>query len=196
MSGRPLLSVLTDLRCRNFNVWILFAICSGCVPLQQQMSENEDQEIDGFVCPLVIDEQKINQIAPLKFSDKLILKDPFQSYNNITYASTFDGKTVFIRSCDCLSDVKVIQNKLSLIHSYGGGESNRTSTKLLWNGRHYKNAKGEHVVDLMLFVDTNDTRRALFRERKMLEIAPVQIKEANFVWINLVGYDQQIKYAY
>jgi hypothetical protein len=188
--------VLTALRYKNLTVWILFMACWRCVPLQQQVSEREDEEIDGFVCPLVIDEEKVNQIAPLNFSDKLVLKDSFEPYKDITYASTFDGKPVFIRSCRCLSDVKIIQNKLSMIHTYGGGERNKEHTKLLWNGRHYKNAKGEPVVDLILFVDTNDTRRAGFIERKILEIAPVQIKEANLVWINLLGYDQLIKYSY
>ena len=167
------------------------------MPLQQQISENEDEELEGFVGPLIIDEEKFNHIVSLNVYDRLNVDDQLlPSNNNITYESTFEGKLVYIRNCKCLNDIKVIQNKLVVTHSYGGGESNRESTKLLWNGMHYQNSKGEYIVDLMLFSDKVDIRRALLREKKILDIAAVQAKEVNFVWINLVGYDRLIRYAY
>jgi hypothetical protein len=133
------------------------------VPIQQQISERESEEIEGFVSPLIIDEEKVKHIASIK------------------------GR---------LSDVKIIQNKLIVTHSYGGGESDRENTKLLWSGRHYQNSKGEYMVDLILFSDKIDNRRALLQERKILDIAGVQVKEVNVVWINLLGYDQLIRYSY
>ena len=91
---------------------------------------------------------------------------------------------------------KCTQNKLVVRHFYGGGESNRESTGLLWNGEYYKNSKGEYIVDLVLFSDKFDIRRAGIQEKKVLDVEAVQMKEVNFVWINLVGYDRLIRYAY
>ncbi len=91
---------------------------------------------------------------------------------------------------------KIIQNKLLLVHSYGGGESNRESTKLLWNGKYYQNSSGEYIVDVVLFSDVMDIRRALLTEKKILDVTALQREGVRFVWINLVGYETLIGYAY
>ena len=52
------------------------------------------------------------------------------------------------------------------------------------------------VVDLVLFSDKVDMRRALFSEKKILDLKPVQMDDVGFIWIHLVGYDRPIKYAY
>ena len=188
--------MITSNKCFAF-FCLLVVICFGCVPLQQQIAESENAEIEGFVGPLTIDEERFNHIASLNVYDRLNVDEQLlPSNNNIAYESTFDGKPVYFRNCKCLSDIKIIQNKLVVTHSYGGGESNRESTKLLWNGRHYQNSKGEYIVDLVLFSDKVDVRRALLRDKKVLDIAAVQVKQVNLVWINLVGYDQLIRYAY
>ena|SRR5687767_18253 len=138
-----------------------------------------------------------HRIASLNIYDRLAVDDQFlPSNNNITYEATFDGKPVYIRNCKCLRDVKIIQNKLVVTHSYGGGESNRESTKLLWSGGYYQNSKGEYIVDLILFSDKADLRRAGFHEKKILDVEAVQVKGANLVWINLMGYDRLIRYTY
>ncbi len=51
--------------------WLMFLICFGCVPLQQQISESEDAQIEGFVGPLIIDEEKFVHIASLNVYDRL-----------------------------------------------------------------------------------------------------------------------------
>jgi hypothetical protein len=182
----------------------LFLICFGCVPLQQQISDAEDAELEGFVGPLIIDEDKFQDIASLSVYDrKNVDEQLLPSNSNITYESTFDGKVVYIRNCKCLSDIKVIQNKLIVTHSHGGDASNREATKLLWTGRHYQNLKGEFIVDVMVFSDKIDVlsdkvgiRRDLIREKIILDILALQMTDANFVWINLVGYDRLIRYTY
>lgn len=111
---------------------MLFVTCLGCVPLHQQISESEASEIEGFVGPLILDEEEFYRIASSKVYDRITVDDQFlPSNNNITYEGTFGGKMVYIRNCKCLMDAKIIQNKLVVMHSYGGGESNRETTKLL-----------------------------------------------------------------
>jgi hypothetical protein len=177
--------------------FFLLVFCWGCVPVQQQISETENSEIEGFVGPLIIDDAEFHRIASFSVYDRLTVDDEFlPSNNNITYEGTFGGEMVYIRNCKCMKDIKIIQNKLVVVHSYGGGASNRESTKLLWNGKHYQNSKGEYIVDLILFSDKVDIRRALITEKKILDVTGVKAKGGNFVWINLMGYDRLIKYAY
>lgn len=170
----------------------LLLICQGCVPLQQQIAESEAAQTEGFVGPLIIDQDKFYRIA----SQKIYGKTPIDDSGHSAYAGTFDGDAVYIRNCKCLRDAQIIQNKLVVTHSYGGGESNRNSTELLWNGRHYKNAKGDYIVDVMLHSDKVDIRRALFTEKKVLDVEGVQMEGVRVVWINLLGYDRLLKYAY
>jgi hypothetical protein len=162
---------ITFLSTSNFIIFccIISVICFRCVPLQQQISESEDSEIEGFVGPLVVDEEEFSHATSSMVYDRLSVDDELlPSNNNITYESTFAGKPVYIRNCKCLSDPKIIKNKLVVTHSYGGGESNRESTKLLWNGKYYQNPKGEYIVDLELFSDKVDIQRALLTEKKCL----------------------------
>ena len=56
--------------------------------------------------------------------------------------------------------------------------------------------KGEDVVDVVLFSNKIDMRRALLTEKKILDVKPVQLVGTGFVWINLLGYDRPIKYTY
>lgn len=171
--------------------------CLGCVPLHQQLSDNEDSEIEGYIGPLTTDEEKFDSVASFMVYDKMNVDDQFlPSNNNATYESTFGGDMVYIRNCKCLRGVKIVKDKLIVTHSYGGGESNRESTVLLWNGWYYQNSKGEDVVDVVLFSDRIDMRRALLTEKKILDVKPVQLVGAGFVWINLLGYDRPIKYTY
>jgi hypothetical protein len=171
------------------------------VPIQQQLTESnaeyEDDETKGFVGPVVIDEKKFYEIASGDVYDRLKVDDQLLPSNNkVTYESTFDGKWVYILNCKCLTNVKIIKDKLVVVHSYGGGESDREITTLLWNGKHYRNSKGEYIVDVRLYSDKCDRRRAMLHEKKVLDIAPLRANEANFVWINLMGYDGLIRYAY
>jgi hypothetical protein len=178
-------------------ICFLFLTCFGCIPLQQQISESQAAELEGFVGPLIVDEEKFHRITSSSIYDRMNVDMQFlPSNNNITYESTFGGELVYIRNCKCLENIKIIQSKLIVTHSYGGGESNRESTKLIWNGVPYKNSKGEYIVDVILFSDKVDIRRAMLREKKILDIAAVQMKDASLVWINLIGYDRLIKYTY
>ena len=134
--------------------------CLGCVPLHRQLSDNEDSEIEGYIGPLITDEDKVDSVASFMVYDKIDVDDQFlPSNNNATYESTFGGDMVYIRNCKCLRGVKIVKDKLIVTHSYGGGESNRESTVLLWNGWHYQNSKGEDVVDVVLFSNKIDMRR-------------------------------------
>lgn len=183
----------------NVKLLFFFQMLSflGCVPLHQQLSDNEDSEIDEYIGPLITHEEKFDSVASFIVYDKMNVDDGLlPSNNNSTYESIFGGDMVDIRNCKCLRAVMIVKDKLIVTHSYGGGESNRESTVLLWNGRHYQNPKGEPVVDLVLFSDKIDMRRALFSEKKILDVKPVQLEGAGFVWINLLGYDRLIKYAY
>jgi hypothetical protein len=170
--------------------------CLGCVPLHQQVSDSDDSEIDGYVGPITIDEAKFDSAASLFVYDKMNVDDKFLPSNGITYEGTLGGHMVYVRNCKCLRGVRIVKDKLIVTHSYGGGESNRTGTVLLWNGRHYQNSRGEDVVDVVLFSDKIDMRRALITEKKILDVKPVQRDGAGFVWINLLGYDGLIKYTY
>jgi hypothetical protein len=186
-------------RTSNHLKFICFLLlnCVGCVPLQQQISEREDSEIEGFVGPLVIDEEKFNHVASRSVYDRLNVDDQLLPSNNrVTYESTFGGKQVYIHNCKCMSDIKVIKNMLVLTHSYGGGESHRESTTLLWNGRHYQNSKGEYIADVMLYSDVVDIHRAMITEKQVFDIKGTQVKDVNFVLIHLIGKDGLIRYAY
>lgn len=189
----------TSMASNNVKLLFFFQMlyCFGCVPLHQQLSDNEDSQIDGYIGPLITDEEKFDSVASFIVYDKMNVDDQLlPSNNNVTYESTFGGDMVYVRNCKCLRGVKIVKDKLIVTHSYGGGESNRKSTVLLWNGRHYQNSKGEDVVDVVLFSDKIDMRRALLTEKKILDVKPVQWEGAGFVWINLLGYDRLIKYAY
>jgi hypothetical protein len=179
-------------------IGFLFLTSFGCVPLQQQITEREDAELEGFVGPLVVDEEYFYFMASSRVYDRLNVDDELlPTNNNITYESTFEGKLVYIRNCECLDDVKILRDKLIFKHSYYGKASNLESTRLVWNGRHYQNSKGEHIVDLMLYTDQATDIHGIGRlEKKILDVAPVQVKNVNLVWINLVGYDRLIKYTY
>jgi hypothetical protein len=188
--------MMTSIKFNNLS-FFLFLICLGCVPLYQQVSKIEVSEIEGFVGPLIIDKEKFYRIASTQVYDIMTVDDEFLPSNkNITYEGTFDGDMVYIRNCKCLEDVKIIQNKLFVIHSYAGGGSDRENTKLLWNGKYYKNSRGEYIVDLILFSDEKDLHRALLREKKILNVEDVQREGVNFIWINLMGYDRMIGYSY
>jgi hypothetical protein len=96
------------------------------------------------------------------------------SNKNATYEGTFHGKVVYIRNCRCLEDPEIVQNKLVVRNVYGGGESNLESTVLLRNGKYYQNSKGEYIVDVILFSDKVDIRRALIIYTKVIDIAGVK----------------------
>jgi len=176
---------------------IVFLICLGCVPLNQQNVVDEDAEIDGFVSALVIDEEQFNRIALPGIYDRLKVDDLLlPTNNNVTYEGTFGGEMVYIHNCKCVRNVKIVKDKLVMTHFYGGSGSNRESTVLLWNGQYYQNTKGEYIVDVKLYSNKADIGLAGISEKKVLDVAPLQRDNATFVWINLLGYDGLIRYAY
>lgn len=171
-------------------------VCMNCVPYSQQLLESEQEEISGYVGPLVIDEEKFYQVVSREVFDKSNIPDEYYPSNNkSTYWGTMDGKGVYIKNCKCFSDPKVIQDKLVVTHRYSGG-SNRESTLLLWSGSYYKNAKGEIIVDLKLHSDVVDVTKILTTERKVHDIKALQLENEDFIWINLIGYDGLIPYVY
>ena len=177
--------------------FLLSAICFRCVPILQQVSESEDSEVQGFVGPLVINDEQFYRVASSSVDDRMMVGYWFDpSSNKNIYEGTFGGNLVYIRNCRCLEDPKIIQNKLVVKHSHGGAGSDRENTKLLWNGEYYQNYKGEYIVDLILFSDKIDFHRALIREKKVLDVAAVQFEGVSFLWINLIGYDDLIRYDY
>src|ERR1044071_1534922 len=114
--ARPLRTKLT---------FCLLILCYGCVPLSQQIADSEAAETEGHAGPLVLDHDTFyNAIFdwvydPMKVDDELRPSD-----NNNTYHGTFEGNPVYIRNCRCFSKVKIVSDKLVVIHRYGGGESN------------------------------------------------------------------------
>jgi hypothetical protein len=180
----------------HYLLFLLLLLCIGCVPLQQQLAESNAAKIEGFVGAWEIDEEKFNQQAALVVYDRATISDDLLPGNkNITYESTFGGKLVYIRNCKCLNNLSVMENKLVVTHTYGGGASNRELTVLLSNGKPYQNSKGEYIVDAILY-SPFDNRKAVLQERKVLDLEPAQVKTANFIWINLLGYDGLIRYDY
>jgi len=58
------------------------------MPLQQQISESVDSELEGFIGSLVIDEDKLNHITSFSIVDRLNVDDQLPpSNNNVTYES-------------------------------------------------------------------------------------------------------------
>jgi hypothetical protein len=161
---------------------ITLAICTGCVPLQQQLVDQEDLQIEGFIGPLIKDKSEFNRVV---LTERRLVPE-----------GEFNGKTIPMSDCRCLSQPRIVQDKLIVTHQYGGGDFNRLSTKLFWNGEYHKNSKGEYSVDLIIHSDVVDIRRALFREKKILDIESIQRNDVNTVWINLAGYEQLIRYDY
>jgi hypothetical protein len=177
--------------------FLLFVICFGCVPIQQQNSEGGNSKIDGFVGPLIIDVEEFDRISASIVYDRFTVDDKLLPINNkVTYDGTFAGKPVYILNCKCMEDFEIVESKLVFRHSYGGGGSNRERTRLLWNGEYYQNTRGEYIVDLVLDTGAFDNRWALIFENKILDVAPVQLKGEKFVWLNLLGSERLIKYAY
>jgi hypothetical protein len=185
-------------RYKQFLFLFLFLICFGCVSVQQQISEEEHVKIEGFVGPVFIDETKFNdQSSPLVYDRMTASDELLPMNNNVTYEGVFQGKLVYIRNCrGCIKDPIISQDKLVLVHSYGGGASNRETTKLLWNGKYYQNPKGEYIVDVMLFSDVVDIRRAMLTEKKILDVTALRREGVRSVWINLIGYKKLIEYRY
>jgi len=186
----------------NFNtkhthpLLLLLLICISCVPLQQQLAESNAAKIEGFVGAWEIDEEKFNQQAAFVVYDRATVSDDLLPSNkNTTYEGTVGGKLVYIRNCKCLNNLSVMENKLVVTHTYGGGETNRERTVLLSNGKPYQNSRGEYIVDAIIY-SPFDNRRAMFQERKVLDLEPAQVKTVNFIWINLLGYDELIRYDY
>jgi len=207
MAGRHQLKMISTNSFSRLGQWhknvamklsfFLLLTCLACVPLHQQIAESETLENEGFVGPVVVNRDKFDRVVSSHVYDQATVDAQFHpSNNNITYSGTLNGNLVYIRNCRCLRDPRVIQNKLIVKHSYGGGESNRESTVLLWDGTYYQNRKGEYIVDVLLHSDKVDIRRAMIHDKKIIDVAPLQRAGVNEVWINLVGYDQLIKYAY
>jgi hypothetical protein len=109
----------------HYLLFLLLLLCIGCVPLQQQLAESNAAKIEGFVGGWEIDEEKFNQQAALVVYDQATISDDLLPGNkNITYESTLGGKLVYIRNCKCLSNLTVMEDKLVVTHTYGGGASN------------------------------------------------------------------------
>ena len=106
--------------------------------------------------------------------------DPSNKKN--IYEGTFGGNLVYISNCRCIEDPKIIQNKLVVEHSHGGAGPDRENIKLIWNGKHYQNYRGEYIVDVILFSDKIDFHRALILEKKVLDVAPLKFEGARFLW--------------
>jgi hypothetical protein len=159
---------------------LLALICLSCVPVQQQFADSENSQIEGYIGPLIKDANEFKRVA-LFHSDLVI---------------DYNGKTVPMVNCNCFSRPKIAVDKLFVSHSYGGGESNRESTKLYWNGTYHQDARGNYIVDVILHSDKVDIRRAMIYDRKIHTIEALQRSDVNTIWINLVGYEQLIRYDY
>ncbi len=63
-------------------------VCLSCVPYQQQLLESEQAEIEGYIGPLVIDEEKFYQVASSEIFDKATIPEEYLPTSNYY---TYDG---------------------------------------------------------------------------------------------------------
>jgi hypothetical protein len=173
----------------------LFLVCFACVSVQQQLSEDETEKINGVVEPVVIDEAQFNLRASVFVYDPMTIDGTLlPQNNNRTYEGTFDGKRAYIFR-DLIENAGVIKDKLVLVRGYAGPNSVPQRTILLWNGRFYQDSKGQYMVDVVLFTDPS-MHRALIFEKKIFDLNALQRKGSHSISINLIGYEGLISYTY
>ncbi|HWA36032.1 MAG TPA: hypothetical protein VG737_17950 [Cyclobacteriaceae bacterium] len=182
-----------DNRSRIF--FILFSACFSCVPVQQQLSESEDEDLEGAVDSVVIDEVRFTRTASLLVQNPTTIDDTLLPNKTQTmYEGTFEGNRAYIGR-DRIENPKVIKNKLVLVRGYGGPNSGPQRTILLWNGRYYQDLKGQYIVDVVLFTDPS-MHRALIFEKKIFDVTALQREGSHSISINLIGYEGLINYSY
>jgi len=189
----------------------LYLIIFGCVPLQQQIIDDQNEKLSHYEpLDLIISATKFQETLHPTLNESEItsgsrqakttselLELNFQSGFSIEgYGDIQAGKLTRLYDSQKDDSFQVIQNDLIFTIAFGGGMgSTGVAYELIWNGKHYLTDDGLNV-DLVISFKDIDIRRALVYKRIRTDLTSLKTEKTSEIILNILGYNEKIKYRY
>jgi hypothetical protein len=189
----------------------LYLIAFGCVPLQQQIIDDQNEKLSHYdPLELIISATKFQETLHPKFNEtdltsgnrqakttSELLEMNFQSgFSVVGYGDIQAGKLTRLYESRQGDPFQIIQNNLIFTIAYGGGMgSNGVAYDLIWNGKHNLTDDGL-TVDLIISFKDVDIMRAMMYKRIRTDLTPLKTETTSEIILNILGYNEKIKYRY